>query len=388
MKAHREDYAIRSLGLVRLLILAFGGLLAAIIILTGGQPYGAPMDATDIWNCTLQFVVLLTVLGLTYSPKWGRIHHLVGSVSVTLLAIGTLLPYRNAAEAFYETQFVATSSIAIFAIFGMVRLPWTWAAGAASVVVAFSAYFVAVLRPLPDGAQPWISWAFAFLLGFVVCRKGAQTDQQLFVARQAVDELLDSVYPKPVADRLRRGERVIADEIDEAAIMMLDIVNFSGFASGRPAAEVVRDLNDLYGLFDSLAEIHAVTKIKTSGDLYMAVATGDDAASRMAGYALSLVEQTAGRWSFRIGLHIGGVAAGVVGETRSLYDVWGDAVNLAARMEQTGEPGRVQVSPQFADRLATTFGLEARGEIEVKGQGKMCPCWLTPGASEGSAASK
>jgi adenylate cyclase len=187
---------------------------------------------------------------------------------------------------------------------------------------------------------------------------------------------LDSVYPKPVADRLRTGERVIADEIDEAAIMMLDIVNFSAYSSGRAAAAVVRDLNHLYGLFDSLAESHGITKIKTSGDLYMAISTGPDAAERMARYALALVDRAAAQWSFRIGLNIGSAAAGVVGETRSLYDVWGDAVNLAARMEQTGERGKIQVSPYLAKRLGDNFVLENRGEVEVKGQGSMCPSWL------------
>jgi len=367
------------LGLIRLLILAFAGMISVVLVLSEGQPYGAPLDRIDYWTYGVQYLTLAIVYGLTFSPIWPKIHHPIGSMAVLILALGSLMPYRTASESFYQTQFIATSAIAIFGIFALVRLPWTWASACALVVVAYSAYFVESIRPLPDGAMPWVSWAFAVLMGIVVCRKGEQTDQKLFEARMAVDRLLDSVYPKPVADRLRAGESVVADQIADAAVMMLDLVGFSKYSSDRPAPEVVRDLNDLYSLMDRLAIECHVTKIKTSGDLYMAIATGPKAADNLACFSLRVLEQAGEKWRFRIGLHLGHVAAGVVGDTRSLYDVWGNAVNLAARMEQTGSEGRIQVSAEFAERLDPSFVLEDRGEVEVKNLGRVRAAWLVSG---------
>lgn len=376
MKAHRADYVIRSLGLIRLLILAFAGMLTAVLVLSGGRPYGAPLDRLDYWTYAVQYLTMAGVYAFTFSPVWPRIHHPVGTAAVLILALGSLMPYRTASESFYITQFVATSAIAIFGIFALVRLPWSWAGSAALIVVGYSAYFVYVIRPMPEGSMPWVSWAFALLMGFVVCRKGEQSDQKLFEAREAVDRLLNSVYPKEVADRLRTGKPVIADQIPEASVMMLDIIGFSAYSASRSAAEVVSDLNELYGILDRLAHEFEIIKIKTSGDLYMAIATGDNSPERMARFALAVVDKASNKWNFRIGLNVGSVAAGVVGESRSLYDVWGDTVNLASRMEQTGMCARVQVSPAFAQKLGNKFQLEERGEIEVKGLGAMCPCWL------------
>lgn len=375
MHEHRADYAQRNIGLVRTLIFAYMVLLTLVIALTRGRPYGEALDQIDYTAFAVQYLVLASCYGLTFTRIWPRVHHPAGTLVVLIVGIGSLIPYRTASAGIYESQFVATSSIAILGMFALARLPWNWVVAAASIVTAYAAWFVYKVRPLPAGSTPWVSWAFAYMLGFIVCRMGERSDEQLFAARAKVDALLDSVYPKSVADRLRAGERKIADEIPEAAVMMLDLANFSEYSRERSAAVVVEELNRLFGIFDERAEEFKVTKIKTSGDLYMAIATGEDAAPRLARFALAVADEARKSWNFRIGLHVGSVVAGVVGDLRSLYDVWGTAVNTAARLEQTGERGRIQISEEFAERIPG-FQLEERGMVELKGIGSKRTFWL------------
>lgn len=375
MDGYRADYTLRSVALVRTIVSVYGILLAIVIVATGFRPYGAPLAGVDYAAIAAQYLTLGAVFGLTYSASWPKIHHPAGTISVVIIAVGTLIPYRSASEGIYITQFVASSSIAIFGVFALSRLPWSWAAAAGVVVTVVAAVFVYRIRPLPDGSAPWISWTFAFMLGLAVNRMGEGADQRLFEARAAVDRLLDSVYPKPVADRLRKGESSIADEIAEASVLMLDLANFTQYSAGRSAAEVVKDLNELFSLFDRLADEQGVVKIKTSGDLYMATTTGDAHAARMARFALALLAAPT-TFELRIGLHCGSLVAGVVGQSRSLYDIWGDTVNTAARMEQTGERGRIQVSARFAECLGEGFPVEPRGAITIKGKGEMETFWL------------
>lgn len=376
MREHRADYARRSVGLVRNLIVGYLVLLSVVLIATKGRPYGAPIDHVDGIAFAAQYIVLVLSYGLTYTRVWPRIHHPIGTLVVLIAALGSLIPYRTAAPGVYASQFVATAAVAILGLFSLARLPWSWGAGAASIVTGYSLWFAYYVRPLPPGSTPIISWAFAYILGFIACRIGENADAQLYEARAAVDRLLDSVYPKAVADRLRSGEREIADEIPEAAILMLDLANFSAYSKSRPASEVVVELNRLFGAFDQLADQFGVTKIKTSGDLYMAVSTGADAAARMASFALALQKVGGAAWSFRIGIHWGSIVAGVVGDLRSLYDVWGDAVNTAARLEQSSEIGRIQVSEAFA-RRAGDLHFDERGKIELKGIGSVRTFWLS-----------
>lgn len=377
VREHRADYAKRSVGLVRNLIVGYLILLTVVLVATKGRPYGSPIDQLDGFAFAAQYFVLAVSFALTHSRHWPRIHHPVGTLVVLIAAIGSLIPYRTAAQGIYDSQFVATAAVAILGMFSLARLPWTWCMGAATIVAGYAIWFVYRVRPLPEGSTPIVSWSFAYLLGFIACRIGENADAQLYEARAAVDRLLDSVYPKPVADRLRSGEREIADEIPEAAILMLDLANFSAYSKTRTAAEVVVELNRLFGAFDRLADEYGITKIKTSGDLYMAVATGPQAAAQMARFAIALKEEGGSTWSFRIGIHWGSIVAGVVGDLRSLYDVWGDAVNTAARLEQTAEIGRIQVSEAFAKRVEG-FEFEDRGEVELKGIGPVRAFWLAP----------
>lgn len=202
------------------------------------------------------------------------------------------------------------------------------------------------------------------------------------------EALLAALMPPPVAARLKAGASHIAERIDNLSVLFADLAGFTGAARALPPEEVVAYLDAVVRRFDELAEAFGVEKIKTIGDSYMAVGglDGDAAAGALAAghLALALIEETGrlpplgGRTlGLRIGIHAGAATAGVIGETRFSYDVWGDAVNVAARMESYGEPGRIQVTPAFRALAGETFAYQARGSIEMKGLGTVETVFLT-----------
>jgi adenylate cyclase len=194
------------------------------------------------------------------------------------------------------------------------------------------------------------------------------------------EALIQTVMPHPIAERLKSGEQRIADRIDMLSVMFADLAGFTEAAHNRAPEEVVEFLDGLVRTFDTLCDQYGVEKIKTIGDCYMA-ATGFDgrAAEGAVGIgrlALAMLDDIArhpllgGRkLRLRIGIHSGPATAGVIGDTRFSYDVWGDAVNTASRMESYGEPGRVQVSEAFRDLAGDAFVFEERGVTELKGLG-------------------
>lgn len=189
--------------------------------------------------------------------------------------------------------------------------------------------------------------------------------------------------PASIAARLKeKPEEIIADHYDSVAILFADIVDFTPRASRLPPAEVVGFLNRVFKEFDRLAAKHGLEKIKTVGDAYM-VAGGmpdrhDGHEHAIAEMALDMLEATS-RLSkatgeeieVRIGIHVGPAIAGVIGTRKLFYDVWGDTVNTASRMESMGSPGRVQVTQAAVDLLSDSYAFETRGVVNVKGKGEM-----------------
>jgi class 3 adenylate cyclase len=195
-------------------------------------------------------------------------------------------------------------------------------------------------------------------------------------------ELLLNILPEPIADRLRNGEALIADRHEDVSLLFADIVGFTGISSGMDATELVTLLNDVFSVFDRSVASSGLEKVKTIGDAYMIVGGmpiwEPDHLERLASLALSIAADV-GRHDaarrlgveFRIGIHTGPVVAGVIGTRKFIYDVWGDTVNVAARMEQTGEPGRIQVTSAVERRLRDRFILSSRGVVDIKGKGPM-----------------
>jgi adenylate cyclase len=202
------------------------------------------------------------------------------------------------------------------------------------------------------------------------------------------ETLLANMLPASIAARLKDPERkIIADKYDEASVLFADIVGFTERASSTPPAELVRFLDKLYSAFDTLVDKHGLEKIKISGDSYMVVSgvprPRPDHVAALADFALEMADIAAGLKGphgqsvpIRIGMANGPVVAGVVGSRRFFYDVWGDAVNVASRMESTDSVGRIQVPETIYEVLRDTFVLQARGSIDVKGKGVMRTWYL------------
>jgi adenylate cyclase len=193
--------------------------------------------------------------------------------------------------------------------------------------------------------------------------------------------LVDTVFPPSIVARLTSGrENRIADRIDGLTVLFADLVGFTRAARDLPPEEIIDYLDDMVRCFDQLCAEHGVDKIKTIGDCYMAVGglSGDQRqqATAIGKLALDMLRALdrlpalgGQRLALRIGIHTGSATAGIIGDTRFSYDVWGDAVNIASRMESHGLPNCIQVSEAFRDAVADTFLLNERGIVEIRSLG-------------------
>jgi class 3 adenylate cyclase len=211
--------------------------------------------------------------------------------------------------------------------------------------------------------------------------------RELEIAHRENTRLLLNILPEPIADRLRSGEPLIADRHDDVSLLFADIVGFTGMSSAMDATELVTTLNDVFSVFDGLVDGSGLEKVKTIGDAYMIVGGmptwQPDHLERMAMLALRLADEMASNEAarrlgiqFRIGINCGPVVAGVIGTKKFIYDVWGDTVNVASRMESSGEAGRIQVTEAVEARLRHRFDLQPRGLIDIKGKGPMATYFL------------
>ncbi|MEQ8957293.1 MAG: adenylate/guanylate cyclase domain-containing protein, partial [Coleofasciculus sp. C2-GNP5-27] len=214
-----------------------------------------------------------------------------------------------------------------------------------------------------------------------------QAEVALTRARKRAELLLLNILPQPVAEVLKRGQRTIAESFKGVTIMFADLVNFTKFSTQTSPTELVELLNQIFSKFDRLVEEHGVEKIKTIGDAYM-VAAGLprrrlDHAQAIAQMALEMQRaiaefnhETGENFRLRIGINSGPVVAGVIGIKKFSYDLWGDTVNTASRMESHGLPGRIQVTQATYELLKDEYEFEERGVIQIKGKGDMTTYWL------------
>lgn len=221
-------------------------------------------------------------------------------------------------------------------------------------------------------------------------RRDAWSEAQALDAERANSErLLLNVLPPSIAARMKLGEELIADRFDDAAVLFADIVGFTRMSATMDPTELVEILDEIFRRFDIIAQEMDLEKIKTIGDCYM-MACGlpqerECQAWRIAEGALRMhseLEKVAAKrgraLTVRIGIHCGPVVAGVIGRSKFIYDLWGDTVNLAARMETAAPEGCIQVSEAMQERLLDDFALSYRGEFDMKGKG-MQKAWLLEG---------
>jgi adenylate cyclase len=234
-------------------------------------------------------------------------------------------------------------------------------------------------------------------ISFTLLASFAKQRTEALVALRAEQErseaLIRNVLPSSIAERLKVATGSIADHVESASILFADVVDFTPLAQRLSPAEVVGTLDQLFSHFDTLVERRGLEKIKTIGDCYMAAAGVPvpcaDHASRAAFLALDIqaavaTSAIAGRdgLELRIGINSGPVTAGVIGTTRFLYDLWGDAVNTASRMESNGTPGQIQITRATYELLKDAFVCRRRGTIEVKGKGEMETWYLVGSRSD------
>jgi len=269
------------------------------------------------------------------------------------------------------------------------------AAVAASLVIALQ-----FLVPRDTGVQPEWALSLSFIVTTVsscvmvvttvwyAVREIVRAEAAMELEYERSEALLANILPTSVADRLKDPARnIIADKYDDASVLFADIAGFTERASEMDPDKLIRFLDRLYSDFDALVDKHGLEKIKVSGDSYMVVSgvpqPRTDHVEALASLALDMASAATGlrdsrgdALPLRIGLACGPVVAGVVGSRRFFYDVWGDAVNVASRMESTDSVGRIQVPEDVYQRLKDDFVLQERGVVDVKGKGVMRTWYL------------
>jgi class 3 adenylate cyclase len=346
--------------------------------------------------------VAAAVIAFTYARAYARLHQAAMlvfgmAVNAVVLWIGAVAP----TAAF----FIYTSFAVPFVTLGPFIAKMNVITQSAYTALTLALFLVlsAALSHPSAVAVVSISMTIVSLgaVGALVARQEQLQSRQLFVQRQRIatqmeeldaeraksDGLLLNILPGSVAERLKSSARSIADGFPEVSVIFADMVGFTKLSARLSPEELVSGLNEMFSAFDDLAESMGVEKIKTIGDAYMAVAGlhGEkDHAARVTTMALGMVESVAKMKRFaeplevRVGIHTGPAVAGVIGKRKFIYDVWGDTVNTASRMESHGSPGRVHVTDETKRVLERDFELEERGEIEVKGKGKM-KTWFVKG---------
>jgi class 3 adenylate cyclase len=345
--------------------LALAVAAAVTIAIRLGPPQGARPDA-------FAYGLGLTIAALVLARRRWPLAILLASAA-TLQVYG-LLDYPGIFPAVPLAAALATAWAAGYHRWSLLLA--TWFAGSPIVyrtMVANESPLVVLGDSVPDVAL----FAAVLLLGEAV-----RTRRALALEQQKSERLLLNVLPAPIAARLKQTNGVIADAFPEVTVLFADIVDFTRHSQHNRPEQVVQTLNDLFSVFDQLAQQHGLEKIKTIGDAYM-VAGGlpnphPDHAQAVADMALAIRQEVARRTdpsgqplAVRIGIDTGPVVAGVIGTSKFSYDLWGDTVNTASRMESHGIPGCIQVTARTYQHLRASHRFQRRGPIPVKGKAAM-----------------
>ena len=383
--------------------------VVCLLILPISIAWGAIYLALGVWAGLVAW--LYTLISLGAIAVFSRTRNVEGLLRVELINI-LLAPTVSMA---FVGGFVASGAVGLWGILAPLgALVFNGARSGVRWFVAFVAVFIVsgALGEVAGLGPPLPAWFAPMMLALNVAVGGAvvfgllaqfvrQREEALSALRVEQDRaetLLLNILPRSIAEKLKADTTTIADQFAAASILFADIVDFTPLSDRLQPAELVGILDHLFTHFDTLAERYGVEKIKTIGDCYM-VAAGvpaprEDHARAIALMSLEMrdamrAEDDIGHLGLelRIGINSGPVVAGVIGRKRFLYDLWGDAVNMASRMESHGTPGRIQVTRATYELLDGEFELEARGTVPIKGKGDVETWYLvgrraTPGDAE------
>jgi class 3 adenylate cyclase len=358
------------------------------------DPWTLPADGMTyvLWRTIVLTLALAIFLGLTYAPFFRTRWPLLMLLAVHALTLSGAL---TNVMVDVPVQYLSGFMLLVLASYLVVPLIFQYCIGtvttASLVYVIFTAF-----SNLADGQTMGMLVAqliAANVVGIAALHRSERIRRMDHLNARRLDEqraryhdLLTSILPAAVAERLQRGETVVDDHAD-VTVLFADIVGFTALAARCRPDQTLDLLNRLFAAFDDLTAQHGLEKIKTIGDCYMVAGgvagSGGADAPAMANLALAMQEAAAGIKDpdgqpvrIRIGIHVGGLTAGVIGRRRFMYDLWGDTVNIASRMQTLGEPDRIQVSDDLRQRLDSSYRLDPRGEIEVKGKGDMSTWYL------------
>ena len=368
--------------------------IAAVVTLF----FGIMQIVTGPKILTLGLVNVGTAIAFMLIPLLHRFGDVIASLTFVTVAFASLtyVGWHIGTDSGLQFYYIVSASLAVL-VLGVEHLVM------ASVVVAIGAGLTIASQfvvPGDTGIQPRWAVEFGFVLTtisacvmifatvYYAMREVSRAEAAMEVEYGRSEALLANILPATIAARLKDpAHGVIADRYADASILFADIAGFTERASHMPPADLVRFLDRLYTTFDRLVDKHGLEKIKTTGDSYMVVSgvpqPRADHVEALAALALDisravgdLRDPTGRPVPLRIGMASGPVVAGVVGARRFFYDVWGDAVNVASRMESTDPEGRIQVPQDVYERLRDRFELEERGDVEIKGKGVMHTWYL------------
>lgn len=377
---------------------------AAINVFFGVQ--GSLVNREIWWIPLLNFGSALVFLTIPYLCRFGELVAPLVFFAVAYTVVTVMCVYMGTGTGL-QLYFVVAAAITVvvLGIDHLVLAAVLASIGAAAVIL------LEFLVPNDTGRQP--QWAFqtsfvltvisAWILLVAALWYALREIRRARLAMEAEfdrsEQLLANILPSTIADRLKEPSRnIIADKYDDASILFADIAGYTKRASDTAPSDLVRFLDRLYTDLDALVDRHGLEKVKTSGDSYMVVSgvpdPREDHLEALACLALDMAEAVAdlrdprGREvPLRIGLAAGPVVAGVVGARKFFYDVWGDAVNVASRMESTDVEGRIQVPQDVYERLKDSYVFEERGVVDVKGKGPM-KTWYLVGRRDDQAVRK
>ena len=388
----REAEGVRSLRILRFAMLAGIVLVVAmgvaIDLFTSRELRG--IESMTTVTLAAAAILLAGLAGTFAAPVQRHAQWAVVVISV-LFAAAVVWGLRRLPLEFVTHRGFMLLLLHLFTVHSLLRLRFLPAAlaGALSVLVYVGLTAASGILKPPDLARHVFWLGAANVWGMLICYQLDLGARREFAARTALDlerarseGLLLNILPAAIAARLKDSREPIADHSDNVTVLFADIVGFTPLAARKQPAELVALLDRVFTDFDALARQHGLEKIKTIGDAYMAVAGLPEAqpdhalrAARMAVAMVTALRRTAADTGeplhLRVGLHSGPVVAGVIGRSKFSYDLWGDTVNTASRMEATGVMDRVQCSAATAAAVGHAWALESRGAIEVKGKGTM-----------------
>lgn len=386
---HRDDRVGR-----RLRVLTIASWIAAAVSLAFGV-FQLTLGGALWWLGAVNIVCGAVFLVIPRLCPLGELVAPLTFVTFAYVSV-TFICYTIGTGSGLQFYFIVASSLAVL-VLGIERIGLAASVAAIGVAITIGLELTA---PNDRGLGPSWTLTAGFISAVVssavmlvltiwyTLREIERAEAAMEAEYERSERLLANILPTTIADRLKEPTRtVIADKYDDASILFADIAGYTKRASDTAPAELVRFLDRLYTDLDALVDRHGLEKVKTSGDSYMVVSgvpiPRPDHLEALACLALDMADAVAGLKDaqgrdvpLRIGMATGPVVAGVVGAKKFFYDVWGDAVNVASRMETTDVEGRIQVPDNVYERLRHTFVLEERGLVDVKGKGAMHTWYL------------